>query len=102
MPVRIRERDLVVPALRLAAQKPGGKITTSQLIEELTEEFEPDGMDAELLTGRRDTYFSQKVRNLVSHRNVETSMFSRGYAEYVDGGIKITDEGRQLLDQLPE
>jgi hypothetical protein len=82
MPVRVQERDLVVPALRAAASRPNGTISTSDLITELEDLFQPEGQDAELLEGRNDTYFSQKVRNLISHRTASTSMFLRGYAEY--------------------
>lgn len=104
MAVRIRERDLIVPALKAAAASPGGEITTSKLIEVLTDEFEPDGQDAQTLDGRSDTYFSQKVRNLISHRSTGTSMFSRGYADYLDGSesIRITDSGRAFLDSVPQ
>lgn len=103
MPERVRERDLVIPALR-AARDNGGEITTTKLIDVLTEEFEPSGVDAEVLDGRNDTYFSQKVRNLVSHRGASTSMFSKGYAEYhaSNESIRLTDEGETFLDQVPE
>ncbi len=103
MPERVRERDLVIPALRAAAAN-GGEIATSQLIEVLTEEFEPSGTDAEILDGRHDTYFSQKVRNLISHREAGTSMFTMGYAEYhaPSESIRITDAGNKFLAQVPE
>lgn len=103
MPDRVRERDLVVPALRAAANR-GGEITMTQLIEDLTEEFEPSGVDAQILDGRSDTYFSQKVRNLVSHRETGTSMFTNGYAEYhaPSESIRITEAGLALLDQVSE
>ena len=103
MPARIRERDLIIPALRAAADN-GGTIATSKLIEILEAEFEPDGQDAQLLDGRKDTYFSQKVRNLVSHRAASTSMFTHGYAEYdaSSESISITDGGRLFLSQVPE
>ena len=103
MPERVRERDLVIPALR-AARDSGGLITTSQLIEVLEDEFEPSGTDAEVLDGRSDTYFSQKVRNLISHRNNSTSMFTKGYADYDPSSesIRITDAGLAFLDQVPE
>lgn len=99
---RIRERELVIPALKAAAARPNGYISTSDLIKELEKEFEPEGADAEILDGRTDTRFSQKIRNLISHRNNSTSMFKKGYAEYSNDGIRITDAGRQFLSQVPE
>lgn len=102
--VRIRERDLIIPALRAAAGRPNGEITTSDLIDVLTAEFQPEGQDAQILDGRKDTYFSQKVRNLVSHKESFTSMFAKGYAVHVpeSESIRITDAGRAFLDQVPE
>lgn len=99
----VHEGDLVIPALR-AARNRGGEITMTQLIEDLTVEFEPSGTDAEILFGRNDTHFSQKVRNLVSHREAGTSMFTNGYAEYhaPSESISLTDAGYAFLDQLAE
>lgn len=102
MGVRIREKDLVLPALKAAAGSPNGEITTSALIDELEAQFQPEGIDAELLDGRNDTHFSQKVRNLVSHRQGQHSMFTLGYAEYTGDGLRITESGKKLLSQLPE
>ena len=103
MPERVRERDLVIPALRAAVAR-GGEITTTKLIDVLEDEFEPSGDDAEIIDGRQDTYFSQKVRNLISHRETNTSMFTKGYAEYdaPSESIRITDAGRAFLGQVPE
>ncbi len=64
------ERELILPALVLLDSSPAG-LTTSDLIGELTVIMEPDGPDGEILAGRNDTHFSQKVRNLVSHRTLE-------------------------------
>ena len=97
---RITETDLILPALRLAAARTNGEITTSTLIDELVTLFNPTGRDAEILADRNDTYFSQKVRNLVSHRKQPRSFVTNGYAEYSDGGIRITQKGRQLLTEL--
>lgn len=99
---RIRERDLIVPALRAAARRPDGFISTSDLIAELEKEFEPAGEDAEILDNRNDSKFSQIVRNLKSHKNNSTSMFKKGYAEEEEDGLRITDKGREFLDQFPE
>jgi len=96
----IAESDLVLPSLRLAAGRPGGEISTSDLIRELTEIFNPSGKDADIIPGRKDTYFSQKVRNLISHRDQETSFIHNGYADYTGDGIRITDAGRKLLKSV--
>lgn len=99
---RVSERELVIPALK-AAREAGGTITTSQLIRELEAYFQPDGQDAEILSDRNDTHFSQKVRNLISHRDTNTSMFTRGYASYHAGSesITLTPAGERFLDQVP-
>jgi hypothetical protein len=102
MPVRLRERDLIIPSLRLAASRPSGEITTAELITALTDMFQPEGEDADILEGRQDTKFSQKVRNLVSHRAGRQTMFSRGYAVYTGDGIRITPNGRALVHSLPD
>ena len=63
---RVTESELVLPALFLMTQNEN-QIATSKLITSLQELMKPDGVDAEILAGRKDTYFSQKVRNLKSH-----------------------------------
>ena len=102
--LRVRERELVIPALRLAGEQPEGFITTAKLIIELEAIFDPAGRDAEILHGRGDTYFSQKVRNLISHRDNDSSFIAQSYAEYdeVRRGIRITIAGRKLLEQLDD
>ena len=102
--MRIRERDLAITALKMAALSPNGLITTSNLITALEQYFAPEGEDAEILHGRNDNKFSQKVRNLVSHRDGSSTMFSKGYANYLEreSGIQITDKGRYFLSQVPE
>jgi hypothetical protein len=89
----VTETDLVVPALRLAAERPDGFIATADLIPTLSDIFNPTGKDAEIAQGRSDTYFSQKVRNLVSHRG--SSFIAHGYADYDEQrrGIVVTQKG---------
>ena len=101
---RIRESDLVIPTLRILAASPNGFATTSTLIAELEAYFAPDGIDAAQLQGRNDTHFSQKVRNLVSHRLNSTGLESRGWASYDQRreGWTITEAGRRFLDQMGE
>ncbi len=96
--MRIEEKMLILPALYIIKRM--GTATTSDLIEDLTAAFNPSGEDAQILAGRKDTKFSQKVRNLVSHRA------TNGMAEYTSfeqGVYSLTEAGEtQLAAHLPE
>jgi len=85
----VKESELVLPALWLMNNSKDGKISTSMLIRGLTRIIQPTGLDAEILTGRKDTYFSQKVRNLKSHNTFERY----GYAINIPDGFQITNQG---------
>jgi hypothetical protein len=101
----IKEADLIVPTLRTARAAPGGKIGTGKLIAVLEALFKPAGKDAALAKNRSDTYFSQKVRNLVSQKT-KSNLIGLGYAtHYTDpgkttGGIIITPSGLAFLKSL--
>lgn len=82
MPQRIAEGDLVRPTLQALANSTTGFLKTSEIIAAMEAQFGPVGEDAALLDGRSDTKFSQKVRNLVSHRAGGT-LETEGYATYV-------------------
>lgn len=90
------EEQIRLRALAQLAVAHNGKLTTTQLIELLTDEMQPDGKDAEIIDGRLDTYFSQKVRNLVSHRNEGRGLQVTGLADYDadEEGWTITAAGR--------
>ncbi|HUC01917.1 MAG TPA: HNH endonuclease [Candidatus Paceibacterota bacterium] len=87
------ESDLVIPALKIIERHPEG-VPTEYLIKELTDTLKPEGEDAEILSGRTDTKFSQKVRNLKSHDTLE----KKNLAIYKDKLFFITDEGRRYLN----
>lgn len=91
---RITETDIILPALYLMSDDAIGYVDTSTLIQKLTEIMRPTGEDAQILAGRRDTYFSQIVRNLKSHDTLE----KKGYATYTKGrGFQLTPAGRVLV-----
>lgn len=90
---RIKESQLVLPALYLMSKSDSGFISTSDLITELTEIMRPTGIDAEILSGRSDTYFSQKVRNLKSHDTFQRNNFAINYID----GFKITPLGKAYV-----
>jgi hypothetical protein len=97
---RISERELVVPTLRFLDDGNRGGMATSDIIARLTELFAPSGQDAEILEGRSDTYFSQKVRNMISHRDQPSSFIHKGLAHYERHGLRISDEGRSTVRAL--
>ncbi len=97
---RISERELVVPTLRLLDDDNKEWMTTSELIDYLTRIFAPSGQDAAILEGRSDTYFSQKVRNMISHREQPSSFIHKGLAHYEQGGLRISDRGRSTVRAL--
>lgn len=86
----ISEKELIVPALKLIAEQTKG-LTTTELIKLLRQEFKPTGRDIEILNGRNDDVFSQKVRNLISHKSIEK------YIEVIDGKMQINDNGLSYL-----
>ncbi len=92
---RISESDLVLPTLYVISTE--SQVTTSKLIPILERLLKPTGKDAEILKNRRDTHFSQKVRNLVSHRTLERL----GYATYSkigkSGAYTINENGKSFL-----
>jgi hypothetical protein len=97
---RISERELVLPTLRLLDRSNRGWMTTSDLISHLTRLFAPSGQEAEILEGRHDTHFSQKVRNMISHRTQRSSFIHRGLANHKGHGLEITELGRCTVGAL--
>ena len=53
---------------------------------------------------RSDTFFSQKVRNLISHKDSPNNMIAKGYAEHdaEKEGLRITNKGRAFLASLSD
>ena len=95
--MRIEEKALILPSLYIIKQQ--GTATTSDLIRKLTRIFNPIGEDAEILAGRNDTKFSQKVRNLVSHRS------SNGMADFTifnNSTHMLSDKGEAYLNDNPD
>jgi hypothetical protein len=93
---RIPEPELVIPTLELLYNAPDGEMDTSDIIIALVRMFEPQGEDNEILDKRSDTKFTQKVRNLKSHK----TLLKAGLATHTYRGFKITAAGRRLVESL--
>lgn len=91
---RITESQLVLPALYLMYKSESGFVSTSELIAKLTSVMHPTGIDAQILSGRSDTYFSQKVRNLKSHDTFVKQNYATNYAD----GFLITPQGANYVE----
>ena len=85
------EADLIPFALEVISENPGG-IDTAKLIENLRLKMQPSEHDLEILSNRNDDKFSQKVRNLKSHKTLE----NKNLAIFKDDKFFITEEGKNI------
>lgn len=93
MSKRIQESDLVLPALFCLYSSGSKYLSTTDLIDNLRLILKPTGADLEILAGRTDDKFSQKVRNLKSHDTLAKDKL----ASHVTDGFKILSEGQKYL-----
>lgn len=70
----ITEKELILPSLQVISDS-GDGISTSDLIVELRKKVQLSPEDMEILQWRKDDKFSQKVRNLVSHKTLEKEWY---------------------------
>jgi len=90
-------RDLWKYALLVMVQRPNMEISTSELIRELPNYIAvPDDVAAPSAS-RRDSKFSQLVRNLKSHKDAKTNFIRQGYAEAIPRGFRATEKGKKFV-----
>jgi hypothetical protein len=99
---RIREGDLVSPALRLIAEfgDPMYGLETSVLAKKLRGVVHASEEDLEILENRKDDRLSQVIRNLVSHRTLEKkglAKYRKGTA-YTRGSFVLTELGKASIE----
>ncbi len=90
---KFSESDLVIESLKIIKKYPQG-IETKDLLQILRLTLDPSGEDLELLSGRSDDKFSQKVRNLKSHKTLE----NKGFAKFLENRFYITDDGINFIN----
>lgn len=93
---RISERELILPALFCIDN--AQQISTTELSDCLRELLKPSGEDVEILSNRLDDKFSQKVRNLRSHKTLERYGLATYERQGTQGYWKITAYGKQYLE----
>ena len=94
---RISEKQLIVPALYLITRS-STRLSTTDLIRLLQELVKPTGEDLEILAGRNDSKFSQKVRNLVSHETLLKRDFVKHVASKGTTEFESTERGRKFVN----
>lgn len=70
------EDQIAKVAVKVIENNPG--IRTSELIDEVRRIMKPSGEDLDILEGRNDDKFSQKVRNLKSHDTIADWVYTKG------------------------
>ncbi len=99
---RLTKSELTIPTLRILEDAAPNWVTTSELIAKLTDLFTPAGSSTTTIPRRTDTYFSQRVRDMIAHRDNSTSFIKNGLAEYreIMRGLRITKLGMDLIRSL--
>jgi BRO family, N-terminal domain len=97
-PVEIDLRaDLWKYALLIMSVRPNGEISTSDMIAEIPSYVRLSEEHIEANASRKDSKFSQLVRNLKSHKDTKTNFIYQGYAQDVPGGFKISRKGLDFV-----
>lgn len=97
-PVEIDLRaDLWKYALLIMSIRPDGEISTADMIAEMPGYVHLSDEHTEANASRKDSKFSQIVRNLKSHKNTKSNFIYQGFAQDVPGGFKITRKGLDFV-----
>lgn len=89
--------DLWKYALLIMSVRPDGEISTSDLIEEMPNYINLSEEHTAVNSSRKDSKFSQIVRNLKSHKNTKKNFIYQGYAQDIPGGFKIARKGLDFV-----
>ena len=87
------ESEIIPFALKVIKDNSSG-IDTQNLIKLLRKNMSPIGEDTIILANRSDDKFSQKVRNLRSHKTLE----KKKLVKVIDNKFMITEAGLKYLD----
>lgn len=71
--------DATLPILKYCANMQDGWVPRAQLI----------------------AIFGDNATRLIRGRNERRSIFGRGFAQFVNGGVRITEAGRAFLQTIP-
>ena len=92
-------KDLWKYALLVMSVQPGGRITTTNLIDALPDYIALSDDHLATNESRKDSKFSQIVRNLKSHKTSKSNFIYQGYAMDMTGGFQITLKGFEFVHE---
>jgi hypothetical protein len=97
---RTLEKEMRIIVLQVAADSLNGEITTTEAKERAHNYFTPtEGDLAPNPLRANEPMYYQIVGNVIgSHENTSTSIYLNGYAERILEGLRITQPGREFLE----
>lgn len=97
-PVEINlTKDLWKYTLLVLSVQPDGEMKTSDMIKALPDYIALSDEHLAANESRKDSKFSQIVRNLKSHKTSKSNFIYQGYAQDIRGGFKITHKGMDFV-----
>ncbi len=98
---RLREPEARILALRIAAKRPNREAETTYIKDQVPKYITLTAADLKpSKTRTTEQMWQQIVGNVVSHQNVSTSIFKKGYATRMRSGIRVTEAGVAYLAKL--
>ena len=98
---RLREPEARIIALKIAASYPKGQASMAQIKEKFSQFYQLTDVDKrQSPTRRAEKIWQQIVRNIVSHAESSSSIFSRGLASIDNGIITVSDRGFDYLNSI--
>ena len=101
---KISDNNLVAPALLTIFEEPEKKISTTKLLKNLRTKFILPINELKVLRGRKDDIFSQKVRNINSHKTLEKINLAYSKDKYISlskEGIEVANLLSKKLEKYP-
>ncbi len=100
--MKLNEKQARILALRIAASFPNREASTAQIKKAIPRFVTLTDADLTPSQSRaNEEKWQQIVGNVISHKNSATSIFAKGHAERIRGGIRVTDAGAKFLEDLP-
>jgi hypothetical protein len=90
-------KDLWKYALLIMSVNSDSEITTTELIARIPQYIKLSDGDLVGNESRKDSKYSQIVRNLKSHKASKSNFVFQGYADDIPGGFRITHKGLEFV-----